>query len=180
MKLWLSLFATLSLVSAPALSAPAYAPDPAAISAAEKLLDAMHYDTTINRTIDALVADSRRTMGDRINANLDTPLPPDLISKINAVVEKHIRNGLSGHRADMRKGTVLIYASRFTPAELQRLAELQSDPVMLKMQQQLPQITTEAMALAQAIWSGEQPGAEREVKELVIDYLKANGASPAS
>ena len=169
--------------SVPAASAPTGtmpAADRDRLAAAEKLLDAMNYDRQIDRTIDAVVVEVDRSIDTKLNASLTEPLPPNILLKIKSIVETHMRATLTDHRAEMRQGTALIYAKHFSVAELKRLAELQSDPVMVKMQQELPQIAADTMALTEAMVAGQEEQVRDEVKTVVEDYLGNKGEKPSS
>jgi hypothetical protein len=174
-----ALAGTALCLSAPASSA-ANAGDPARVAAAEKLLQAMHYDSLIDRTVDSVTAEVQHAIERDINEGLDEPLPPELVGKIKQLAETHMRQVFTSHRADLRHGTLLIYARHFTASELERLAVLQSDPVMAKMQSELPQIAAETMALSQGLVAEGSKEFRAEVKALVEDYLKTKAASPTS
>ncbi len=164
---------------APAVAAPAN-PDAARVAAAQKLLDAMHYDSLIDRTLDAVVAETQRTIAANLDKGLDQPLPADLMTRIQAIAATHMRHAIGDHRSELRRGTALIYARHFTMEELSRLTAMQSDPVMAKMQAELPQITAESMALSHGLVESAKAGLEEEVKAVLVDYLKHKGDQPPS
>jgi hypothetical protein len=166
-------------VSGPALADPASS-DPVRIAAAQRLLDAMHYDSLIDRTLDAVVAETQRTIAARLNQGLDQPVPADLMMKIQTIAESHLRHAIGDHRSELRRGTALIYARHFTTDELDRLAILQSDPAMAKMQAELPQITAESMALSRGLVDSAKAGLEEELKAAVLNYLQHKGDKPPS
>jgi hypothetical protein len=166
-------------LAAPAAAA-ADAADPARMAAAEKLLQAMHYDSLIDRTIETVVAEVQHSIARDINTGLDQPLPPEIVGKINQLAETHMRQVFAAHRADLRHGTLLIYARHFTTPELERLVVLQSDPVMMKMQSELPQIAAETMALSMGLMADGDKEFRAEVKSVVEDYLKTKASSPTS
>lgn len=146
--------------------------DASRLTAASKLLEAMHYDTLIDRTLDAIVAESQRAVAANLNQGVDEPLPASLIAKIQGIVENHIRQAIGDHRADLKRGTALIYARHFTTEELGRLAQLQADPVMAKMQAETPAIAAETMALSNGLVAGARGAVEEEVKAAVVEYLE--------
>jgi len=166
-------------VSAPALAAPS-TPDAARLAGAEKLLDAMHYDAQIEKILDAVTAEVQRSIRENLNKTLLEPLPSAVTAKIAGIAETHMRSAFNAHRSEMKKGTELIYARHFTAAELERLAALQSDPVMVKMQTELPEITAENMALSQGLVASAQAGLQQEIQAVVLDYLQKQGDKPSS
>jgi len=84
------------------------------------------------------------------------------------------------HGPELKRGTALIYATHFTVPELRHLAELQSDPVLVKMQQELPQIAADNMALTQSVISQESDKVRDEVLAVVQEYLRTKGSQPTS
>lgn len=176
----LILLAGAALCAAVPASAAPQAADPARMAAAEKLLQAMHYDSLIDRTIDSVVAEVQRSIDRDINAGLDQPLPPEIVGKIKQLAEAHMRQTFATRRADLKRGTLLIYMKHFTAPELEHLAQLQADPVMAKMQTETPQIAAETMALSQGLMNDGDAELRAQVKALVEDYLKTKAASPTS
>ena len=166
-------------LASPALAAP-QAPDAARVAAAGRLLDTIHYDSLIDRTIEAYVADAQKTFPQRLEAQLKTELPQDLKDKLFAVIAASIRRAMSQNRGDLRRGTALIYATRFTTPEIEHLIQLQSDPVMVKMLAEMPQIATEGAALGQAAVQRELPSLTKEIEQVVKAYYGAADQKPAA
>lgn len=160
----------------PALAAP----DARQIVAAERLLAAQDYDSTLDRTITALTAEMKRTFAERVNRDLAEPAPPQLISELQDIVERHVRVYFAQNRARMKRAMALIYASHFTIAELDRLATIQRDPAMRKLQAEAPQIAAETMGLSQAAWGSAEPALRAEIERAARDYLKSKGKPPGS
>ena len=179
-KLLTSIVAVAALcVGAPAAAKPA-SPDAPRIAAAQKLLDSMQYDKLIARTLDAVVAETRRSIEANLTQELGGNLPSDLTTKILGIAEAHMRRAITDHRAELKRGTALIYARHFTTDELARLAALQADPVMAKMQAEAPQITAETMVLSRGLMDSAKAGVEDEVKAAVLDYLQRKKETPPS
>jgi hypothetical protein len=172
-------------MTAPVLAAQAAAPaqsapDPARLAAADRLLDAMHYDSLIDRTTSAYIAEAEKTFPGQLEQKLGKPLPADLKDQLFAVIASSIRHAMTDNRAQLRRGTAMIYASRFTPAEIDHLIVLQGDPVMIKMQQELPQIMTESVALGEAAMQREMPKLATSIEQVVKDYYASEKARPAT
>jgi len=165
------------VLAVPAQAQPA-APDAARVAAAQKLLDAMHYDNLLDRTLDAVVVETQRSIAENLNKGFEEPIPADLLAKIQGIAEIHLRRAIGGHRAELKRGTALIYAKHFTTDELARLAVMQSDPVMARMQAEMPEITAESLALSNGIVDSAKAGLEDELKAAVLDYVKSKGKTP--
>jgi hypothetical protein len=166
------------LASASAVAAAA--DTDARMAAAERLLQAMKYDSQIDRTVNAIIVEVERSIDSELNKKLDEPLPQDVLTKIKSIADAHMRRSFTEHRTELRRGTALIYARHFTVAELERLAALQSEPVISKMQAEIPQIMAETMVLSQAMMADGQEQLQKDVRTVVEDYLRTKGQSPAS
>ena len=177
---WLKIVLSAALCAAAPATAAQPPSDSARLVAAEHLLKAMNYDLQMDRTIEAIIGEAEHSIGEGLNRQMDQPLPPEVVTKIKAIAETHLRTSFAKHRPNLRRGTALIYAKHFTVAELDRLAALQSDPVMVKMQAEIPQIMAETMALSQAMSTEGQDEMRKEVQAVVEDYLRNKGESPSS
>lgn len=173
---FLILGCSLLLAAVPAEAAP----DAQRIAAAERLLKAQDYDTSLDRTITTLIEEMKRSFPDQINRSLAAPAPPEFIATMQEVVERHLRVHFAKNRARMKRAMVLIYADHFTVAELDRLAAIQIDPVMRKMQVEAPKIAAETLGLARAAWADAEPALRAEVEAATRDYLKSKGLQPGT
>ena len=156
------------------------APDAQRIAAAERLLKAQDYDATLDRTITAMIGEMKRTFPQRFNQNLAEPASPELIAQMEEIIERHLRVNFAKHRARMKQAMALIYANHFTAPELDRLASIQADPVMKKMQVEAPAIAAETMGLAQAAWADAEPALRVEIEAAAREYLKSKGQTPGT
>ena len=154
--------------------------DPAAVAAANRLLDAMNYDQLVDRTMNAMIAEAERTVPQKLEAVSGTALPADLKAKLTTVISDFMRRLATANRAEMRQGTALIYARHFTASEINHMIELQRDPVLVKMQVELPQIMTESMALSQASLEQETPRMMEQLKAVIEEYERNKGEKPAT
>lgn len=175
---------SLTLLLAPlalAFAAPLHAaPDAARIAAAGRLLDAMQYEQTMDRTVDALIAEQKRVFPQMIERRIGSAAPPELTAKVQQAIETHVRVAFARNRAKNREGTALIYASHFSAAELDRLAKIQAEPVMAKMRVEMPQITAESMSLGLAGVQSEEAELRKDIEQIVRDYMETHGKSPAT
>ena len=174
----------LTLLLAPlalAFAAPLHAaPDPARIAAAGRLLDAMKYEETMDRTVDAMIAEQKRVFPQQLEQVLGSSPPAELVTKVQQAIETHVRVAFARNRIKNREGTALIYASHFTAAELDRLAKIQAEPVMAKMRSELPQITTESMALAMAGMQSTQNEMRQDIERIIKEYMEAHPKQSSS
>ena len=183
---WLGSCAAAVSIAVPAVAAPptwspaAAVVDPERLAAADRLLVAMHYDSLVDRTMESVIVQIQNDMPAKLNASMDEPLPTDIVTKLQRMVGVHIRAAFTEHRAEMKRGTELIYCKHFTAYELDRLAQMQSDPVMIKMQSEMPQIATESMKLGQAVVANEIPKLQDEAKALILEYVSGVKEKPAT
>lgn len=178
MRILLLLALPLSLIGAAPGGSPA--PNPARFAAASRLLEAMHYDSTLDRTIDAMSSEMRKSLAEKIRAQSGNALSDQTIAKIGQAIEDHVRLTMAKHRSNLRRGMTLIYASHFSAAELNRLAAIQSDPVMVKMLAETPQLSAESMALAQAAIGQEEAALKAEIETIIRENLSAKDGTPHS
>ena len=169
----------------PAAAAPAPA-DPAAMAAAERLMDGMNYDKLMDDMIGAIVGQFRQSMPaqiDKITEKSEKKLPDDLKAKLIEVAIGSMERTFRDNKATFRRDTARIYARHFTAVEIDRMTEIQKDPVMIKMQAKMPTIMAESMALTQEAMADEMPRMLDEVKKLVAEYLadqpETEAASPS-
>ena len=140
---------------------------PARLEAAERLLVAVDFDVMMDKVLQQLADQMKKTLPAQINAKLDTPLPDELMQQIVAITEAHMRESFAQNGKDLRRGTALIYASHFTQPELDRLVELQSDPVMKKFQARTPELMAQALTLGQGLAERHRPKLESAIKAAV-------------
>ena len=163
-----------------AVPVQAATPDPQRVAAATRLLDAMHYEDLLDRTVSAMIADQQKSFPERLEAEVGEPLPDDLKAQVFDVIASSIRKAMRDSHDELRRGAALIYASHFTTAELDHLTRIQADPMMVKLQAELPQLSAEAAALGRAAVIREQPDMIEAIKKLFENYKGAHGSKPTS
>lgn len=154
--------------------------DPKALAAAEHLLDAMNYDRLVDQTMNAMIADAQKTLPARLEEGSKFPLPSELKAKVSEAIVMWVRNSITANRADMRRATVLLYARYFTAPELDHMAELQRDPVFVKMREKMPEIMTETVRLSQAAIFRDMPKLKERLQSIIGEWARSNGEKPAS
>ena len=161
---------SLAAPSTPAEPRPAAATiDPAALAAADRLLTAMDYERLVDRLNESMIGEAKRTVPERIERMTGKPLDPDLRDKLVTAMAQSLLRMTRDNRASLRRGTALIYARHFTAPEIDRMVELQKDPVMIKMQAKMPLIVAESMQLSSAAMEQEMPKLIEQLKKLVVD-----------
>ena len=91
------------------------------------------------------------------------------------IVERHLRVHFARNRARMKRAMVLIYADHFTVAELDRLAAIQVDPVMRKMQAEAPRSRPRRLASRRRPGPRPSPRLRAEIEAAAREYLKSKG-----
>ena len=180
--IWLAA-ASMLIAAGPVTTEPkvkAGSTDPARMAAAEKLLDVIHYDAQVDRTMEAVLAEIKKQLANELNAQFDEPLPANVIAQLQDVASRHFRKAVADHRAQLRRATIVMYMNHFTTAELQRMAEIQADPVMIKVQQEMPAIAAESMTLGRGLVQDEMPKIREEAKAVLEQYAKDKEAKPAT
>ena len=156
--------------------APQSTPEPARMAAADRLMTALNFETLIDRMIEATIAESEKSLPDQLarmaEAAGEGAPPRELLALVQSRLGEAFRTAMRGSRPELRRGTALIYASRFTAAEIDHITELQKDPVMVKMQAELPGISAEGQALGRAVMSRKMPEVIKEIQSLVEQYYR--------
>lgn len=172
---WHRLAFLIAAAFALAASAAAEPVQPARVEAAERLLVAVGFDSMMDKMADQLTEQMKTTLPAQINARLDKPLPDDLMQRILGITDAHMRKSFAANRADLRRGTALIYASHFTESELDRLVQLQADPVMRKFQAEVPELMAQALTLGQGLAERNRSQLESAIKAEVEEYFRSRG-----
>jgi hypothetical protein len=137
----------------------------------------MNYDKLMDQMMDAMVAQFRQSMPaqiDKISEKMERKLPDDLKQRLVEIAIASMERSIRDNKATFRRETALIYARHFTVAEIERLAEIQKDPVMVKMLAEMPAIMAESMAMTQTAMADEMPQMLDAVKKMVAEYLEAH------
>jgi hypothetical protein len=176
-----------ALAAQPAATAPAppaaTAVDPAALAAAERLMDAMNYDKLMDQMMDAMVAQAKKSIPaqmDKMAQQTGKSLPADFREKLTNLVMDSLFRITKENKGILRREMAKVYARHFTVAEIDRMAEIQKDPVMVKMLAKMPEIAAESVAISQTMMADEMPRMLEDVKKMVADYLAQQPDADAS
>lgn len=174
-----SILIAASVASAPPVAGPApIAADN--LAAAERFLNAVHYDELVEKTLDKVMVESQRALEAKLKSEFGNAMPAHLVSEVSAIARRHVDSAIKDNRSLLRKGTATIYAKHFTAAELDRLTKIQADPVMEKYLVELPQISAESMALSRAAMDREQQSMADEIKALFEDFARSKDRPPST
>lgn len=176
-KLFMALASALTIIAAPAFAAPAAGPDPAAVTAAEHLLDSIEFDSHMDKVVEQISAQVKRQFAAEVNGKLDQALPDDLMQSLQRVVDDHFHAIFNAHRAELKRATALEYAAHFSAAELNRLAVIEADPLLKKFRDEEPELAASGMALGHSLAERERPQLEADLKAAVEDYYRNHGKS---
>lgn len=168
------------VAAAPGRPAPATsAIDPQALAAANQMLTAMGYDRMMQQTCDALVAQMAPAFRKAIEDKTGQPADDALVKRLTGIefdfMEKTIVKS-----PDVRRAIATLYASKFTAAELNHLADLYNDPVMRKWTQVAPDMTAKMFPLIQGVVDSHREELETSIKAAVSDYYGDTAKPPRS
>ena len=116
-----------------------------------------------------MIDEAKRTIAARIESMTRKSLEPELRDKLIAAMGQSLRRMTNDNRAALRHGSALIYARHFTTPEIDRMIELQKDPVMIKMQAKMPLVLAESMQLSSAAVEQEMPKLIDQLRRLVVE-----------
>lgn len=180
------LFSILLCAAAPAAAPAAIAPqakvqtikaaDPATLAQAERLLDSLDYQKSLEAMTEALIAGQRARIRTDLRDKAGENVPDELIEEVGTIIEEALRSTVAANGPQLRKATSLIYARYFTAAELSRIADFNNDPVMKKFNSVLPTLANEMMTLSHGIFQQALPEMARKIEAAVTAH-KPPGAS---
>ncbi|HEU5481612.1 MAG TPA: hypothetical protein VFU80_00765 [Sphingomicrobium sp.] len=168
----LALFLAALIVPIAVASAQAGLPSADRMAAAERLLVAMNYDALQERMIESMIAEAEKTLPARLQGAGGEAIPPELSARLSQTIASSVRRNLTANKVENRKAILLIYAHHFTESELDHLAGLQKDPVLMKMQAELPAIMAEWNTVFAAQMQRDMPKLVDEIKKVVADHYR--------
>lgn len=168
------------LSASPAHAAEVHSIAPERMAAAERFLDSMNYDQLVERTLETVMAESQRALEAKLTNDFGNSMSGSVVREISAIARRHVDKALKDNRSVLKRGTATIYASHFTTEELERLATIQTDPVMVKYLGELPQISAESLALSRAAMEKEQSSMAAEIRVLIENYARGTGRGPST
>ena len=179
------IFAALAILPSPAVAAPnpqasqQVKIDPATLEAADRMLTAMGYERMMQRSCDAMVAQMGPMFKRAIEEKTGEPVDDALINKLTAIESEFLRVQI-GNSPDIRRAIATLYASKFSAAELNHLADLYQDPVMHKWTEVSPDMTAQLLPLIQGVAEAHRDELEQKIIAAIADYYAAKKDAPES
>ena len=161
-KVVASLMVSCALMSGAPVFAQAQAPDPAAVTAARELFDAMKYRDVMTGLMQQMAQGMAQSMRAGAEASIknNPKTTPEQKQALMAKMEAELPAELAKMRAvmtdpglvdEMMTEIVPLYARNFTADELKQIAVFYRSPVGVKTLATMPQLMGEAMQLGQKV-----------------------------
>lgn len=148
----------------PAPPAPAPALDHEAIAEARTLLRASGFETQFEEATNRIAEDTFATMMRELETRYGEPVPAELRTRLHSVMMENIANILADLRPTALEDSARVYARHFTAAEIRELRQLQTHPVMIKVQRIAPQLTSDLMQIGVAASARRMPEATERLR----------------
>ena len=152
----------------------------AALAAARNLLVATDFERQMEQTGMAMAATAFEHNVAEQESKLGITMPADLKQQLRHVVNEQLAAMLADMKLTALDDAAQIYADYFSAAELQHLAVLQTDPVMRKAQNVLPQMMPRLAQIGFKAASQHKPALEAKIKQAVEEWTasqKIKGSS---
>ena len=92
------------------------------------------------------------------------PVPSDLRGRLHSVMMDNVSTLIAELRPTALEDAARVYARYFTAAEIRELRQLQTNPVMIKMQRVAPQFMSELMQIGIAASARRMPEVNARVR----------------
>ena len=182
-----TIFAALVLAMAtpaPAMQAgqapPSAQPDAAALAAARDLLRSLNYEQQFEAGARQASEASFATTLQEIEARAQADVPEEVEAEIRGIVREHVERMIAEMRPTVLEDAARVYARYFTADELREVGRLMGNPVMAKMQQVGPQLTTELMQIGVAASARRMPELMASIQSAIEAWQQRQPAHRAS
>lgn len=138
--------------------------DPAAVAEARDLLRATGFEEQLGTTMDRMAEDTFNTVLHEAETRTGNAMPADLRGRIHRILMEHVARTLAEMRPTALDDAARVYARYFTAAEIRELRQLQTSPVMIKMQRVAPRFMSELMQIGVAASARHMPEADAELR----------------
>ncbi|MEH6663177.1 MAG: DUF2059 domain-containing protein [Parasphingorhabdus sp.] len=143
----------------------------AALAASYRLLDSTNYTEQVKANVYPMaltffnegLSQTAKKAGIELDEALIKNLRSAMIEELDLVMEEYTKK--------TRIEAAFIYAKYYEPQELDRLAEIYTDPVMQKSIEIGPKIQVELVSLGMETMREYQPQIEQRMKDVVEQYL---------
>lgn len=152
----------------------------AALASARNLLVAIDFERQMEQTGLAMASTAFEHNVVEQEAKLGITMPADLKQQLRRVVNEQLMAMLGDMKRTALDDAAQIYADYFSAEELQRLAVLQTDPVMRKALAVMPQMMPRLAQIGLKAASQHQPALEAKIQQAVEEWAasqKIKGSS---
>lgn len=149
--------------------------DPAPIDEAIKMLEAGDFERQILMTSDVAVEGMLAVQVERLQKELEEPLPDDVIASFRQTLLDHSSSTLNAKMPSIKRQAAEIYAREFTVEELRRLREISADPVMVKSRDKSQTLSAQLMMVGVQAMRDSEGALKQKIEQLVQDYVKEAG-----
>ena len=170
----------LAISGAPAWAAEAprttvRAADPAAIDAAVRMLEAQDFEAQVVGTTDVMIEGMVAAQIEQLQKASEEELPAELLTSFRDTMRDHATGTMKAKMPTIKRQSAEIYAREFTVAELQRMAEIAADPVMVKSRAKGQALSSQLMMVGMNAMRESQEELKQKLEQVVADYLKKAG-----
>lgn len=165
-----------SLAAAMLMLAPAAAQTGdklAALAAARDLLVSVGFEQQMERTsltmANAFFDQGMTSAEEKVGESM----PTDLKQQIRSVMNEEVASIVTELKRTALDDAAQIYAEYFSADELRRLTEINTDPVMRKMQALTPQLAPQLAQIGLSVATKRRPALEQKIKDVIEQWTAA-------
>lgn len=144
------------------------------LEAAQRYMDAIEYEEQVKSTMITTSPQFVKLGLDLAEKQYNAPLSEEFRDQLNQVISQIIEEVGDDFATATRLKAATLFAKTFTAPELDRLTEIQSDPVMKKFLQLSPKIVPELVNIGIIEMQSFQPLIENRTLEAVQKYFDNN------
>jgi hypothetical protein len=150
--------------------------DAAAMAEARALLHDMDFDRQMESTARQAAESTFDTMLRELQAHYGGEVPAELRSRVHAVLMENVTQLIAEMRPTALDDAARVYARYFTADELREIRRIQTEPVMLKVQQLTPRILPELMQIGVAVSARHMPELTEALRRVVEQWQSEQAA----
>tara|TARA_R110001606_G_scaffold191329_3_gene339253 strand:+ start:7932 stop:8516 length:585 start_codon:yes stop_codon:yes gene_type:complete len=143
----------------------------AALAASYRLLDSTNYSEQLKASVFPMALTFFNEGLDRAGKKAGIELDEALVENLRSAMVEELDLVIDEYTKKTRIEAAFVYAKYYEPRELDRLAEIYTDPVMQKTVEIGPKIQVELVSLGMDTMREYQPRIEQRMKEVVEQYL---------
>ena len=155
----------------PAVAAATPPVDAAALSAARRLVAASDLEKQLRalvpQMVDAAMAQARSTF--KANA-----LPEGLKLQLDAALREGVASMMGVFTPAVQDQMAQVYARRFSSGDLNHLADMMSDPVMVRFRDGMPGVMHDLLPMLMAAMQPRQQAFQKQILTIIGDWLRTH------